>query len=139
MSRYADWYGETVQVVPDGPYPLGKYSTLRDEYLHRMAQDGWANESFGDVEAPTGYVYRISNAATEIPEIFGAFGPVVEGVVGDFLVQETDLGFVYAYPFDSEAQLREHYDALEREYDRWASQDEDAPDPDHKDIEGWAS
>ena len=124
--------------ISDGPYPLGKYSTLRDEYLHGMAIDGWANASFGDVEAPTGYVWLISNSPEEMREITDAFGPAPEGTVGHFVLIGNSQGFVYVEEFSTKTQAEALFLSLETEFDRWDAQDDGPDDPDHKEITGSA-
>lgn len=110
----------------DGPYPLGKYDTLRDEYLHGMCLEGWANESFGDVAAPTGYVWLVSNSTAEMAEIVGVFGLAPYGTVGHFLVTENDQGFVRVTEYEENRGAKYDFRCLEAEYTAWA--DEDAED-----------
>lgn len=107
--------------IPDGPYPLGKYSTLRDEYLHMMAIDGWANESTGDVSSPTGFVWLISNAPAEMLEITQVFGPAPINAVGHFVLIEDSNGFVSVYDYSTKIGAETLFRALEAEYDVWSA------------------
>lgn len=120
---------------------LGKYSTDRDNILHFLCTSQWSNDSFGDVDSPTGYVYRISNdpADVHIPntevtslieeqlvsydiEDSPEFRKTLEG---HFLVTENSSGLVSVLEFATESELLSIYSELEAEYDAWASQDED--------------
>jgi hypothetical protein len=119
---------------------LGKYSTDRDNILHYMATSDWANDSFGDVEAPTGYVWRISNTLEEvqlsnteltslIEEQVKAYGiedndDFRHSLVGHFLLVEGSQGFVDVYAYDSEAELLKEYDYREEVYSEWAGDEE---------------
>lgn len=119
---------------------LGKYSTDRDNILHFMATCDWANDSFGDVEAPTGYVWRISNTRDDI---FGCFDQgnseldsLIEdqlkaydiedtpefrsSLVGYFLVMEDSNGLVFVLQFPTEQDLLSVYSTLQDEYEAWA-------------------
>lgn len=124
-----------------GFIPLGKYSSARDSILHYLCTSGWGNDSFGDVEAPTGYVWRISNnpADVHIPntevtslleEWFEQNNEVTDSpelrkeLVGHFLVTENSQGFVSVQQFPSEWALKLVYMSLERDFFKWDSQDD---------------
>lgn len=123
----------------DGPYPLGKFSTLRDEYLHGMCVEGWANESTGDVSAPTGYVWLLSNSPAEMPEIIGAFGPAPLGTVGHFLVIEDDMGFVHVNEYDENRGAKYDFRALEAQYAAWDDEDTDEDAEPRAEAAYWAA
>ena len=115
---------------------LGKYSTDRDNILHAMALADWANESFGDVDSPTGYVWRISNNWEEVKpqnmEITSLLEDQLEAydiadtpdfrqsLVGHFLIIEDSNGSVSVHEFETERVLLMHYSTLEAEYEAWA-------------------
>lgn len=109
----------------NGPYPMGKYSTLRDAYLHEMCMGGWANESDGDVAGPVGYFYRISIEAQDVHGVADAFGSPVRGIVGHFLVTENDQGFVSVWEQETERMLIRQYRAHEKAYSEWLGPDND--------------
>lgn len=127
MIGTAEFFGLTYSwpEVPNGPYPLGKYETLRDEYLHKMACDGWANASSGDVESPTGYFYLICNSAPEMKEITEAFGPAPTGIVGNFILVENDQGFVIVHNVYTSANAEAKCAELENAYDGWQDSEND--------------
>lgn len=114
---------------------LGKYSTDRDNVLHYLCMGGWANESFGDVEAPTGYVWRISNNWEEVKPANMEITSLLEdqlqaydiadtpefrrSLVGHFLIQEDSNGAVYVLEFPTVSALNARYSTLAAEYDAW--------------------
>ncbi|QBZ72291.1 hypothetical protein SEA_CIRCINUS_249 [Streptomyces phage Circinus] len=104
--------------------PLGKFDSDRDELFYVMSLEGWANESSGDVECPTGYFARISNGRSDIPSIRDAFPeesrPVSDDeIVGHYLLQENSQGFVSVYDYASEWQLTRAFRILEETYSEW--------------------
>lgn len=121
---------------------LGKYSSARDDILHYLCTSAWANESFGDVEAPTGYVWRISNSWAEVKPASMDFTAVLEGwlewnqevtdseelrreLVGYFLVQENSNGLVHVREYLTEAALLADFRTLERDFYIWDDSNED--------------
>ena len=119
---------------------LGKYSTDRDNILHFMATCDWANESFGDVDAPTGYVWRMSNTFQDVSPKNGEFNSLVEtsvalydivdndefreSLVGHFLIWEDSNGFVGVLQFATEQELLSVFHDLETEFNAWDEQDD---------------
>ena len=113
----------------------GKYDTARDEMLHYLCTSGWANESDGDVQAPTGCFWRISVTERELDEVVGVFdrGIVPDALdlstlVGDFVVTEDTQGFVTVtrYPDQEpdrtgEDRARVAFQAKQRAFSAWAS------------------
>jgi hypothetical protein len=104
----------------------GKFNSARDSVLYDMSLQGWANESSGDVASNTGYFSRISNTAPELAEVERAFeeelqreGLNVGALEGHYLLVEDDQGFVHVAKFDSEAEVKEEYDALDEAYGDW--------------------
>jgi hypothetical protein len=125
-----------------GYHPLGKYSSARDDMLHWLCMNDWANESTGNSEAPTGYFWRISNAPGDVNLHNGEFNSVIEDwfkdnpevtdsselrfeLVGHFIVTVVDSGMVYVAKYDGEKELLEGYQILEDEFCKWDEQDED--------------
>lgn len=120
---------------------LGKYSNDRDNILHFMATSDWANESFGDVEAPTGYVWRISNTPEEVQVSNTELTSLIEeqlvsydiedgpefrnSLVGHFLISEDSNGLVYVMPFPNESNLLNRFNELQELFDEWAGQDDE--------------
>lgn len=129
---------------------LGKFDSLRDSALHYLCSVDWSNASFGDVEAPSGYVWRISNTKEEVHTLNTEINSVLEDweeinpevsmseefretLIGHFLVIENSQGLVTVYSFNTEAELVEHYEALEKEYLLWGSvADEEFPTNEEK-------
>jgi hypothetical protein len=127
---------------------LGKFSSARDSILEYLCNNGWANESFGDVEAPTGYVYRISNTLeevhipnTEVTSLLGDWfeeNPEVTDspelraeLVGHFLVTENSQGFVNVTAFETEKDLLSVFQSLEDEYNEWDVDEDENPHTGH--------
>ncbi len=121
---------------------LGKYSSARDSILHYLCVGEWSNASFGDVEAPTGYVWRISNDPadvhipnTEITSVLSDWfeqnnevtdSPELRNeLVGHFLVVEDSAGFVYVVEFATESLLLTRFNALREDFDEWDVQEDD--------------
>jgi hypothetical protein len=102
---------------------------------------GWANESFGDVEAPTGYVYRISNTFGDVKPDNTEFSSMIDeqvtaydiadnkefrsSLVGHFLVMEDSNGLVSVLQCETERDLLSVYSTLQDEFYAWDSQDDD--------------
>lgn len=123
-----------------GYHPLGKFSAARDDILHFLCISDWANESSGNTESPSGYFWRISNEADDVSFNNGEFNSIMDEwsannrevtdsealraeLVGHFIVQGVDSGFVYVYAYDNEAEQREAYAALDEQYSQWDDQD----------------
>lgn len=115
---------------------LGKYSSARDSILHYMAISDWANASDGNVEAPTGYFWRISNTPADVQQGNTEFSSLLEEwltdspevtdspalraeLVGHFLLVETDQGFVEVYSYATEAELLKEYEYRESVFSEW--------------------
>lgn len=103
---------------------MSKFDSARDELLYAMTLDGWANESSGNVECPTGYFARISNDPQDVPSIRDAFPNETKGMsnavmVGHYLLRENDQGFVYVSEFSNSVELIRAYRVLESEYSEW--------------------
>lgn len=116
---------ESVVWVEDGPYPLGKFESLRDEYLYGLWVEGWACESSGEVDAPVGVFCLIGNAPEDVFEMSGAFGAPVRGVVGWFVGRGSSQGFVWFEAYATEAEARGAYEDLEEDYSGWLGDDVD--------------
>lgn len=121
---------------------LGKYSSARDDILHYLCTSEWSNESFGDVEAPTGYVWRISNNWEEVKPINMELTSVLEEwlewnqevtdceelrreLVGHFLITEDSNGLVTVEEFPTEAALKNRFAHLEECFNIWNDSNED--------------
>ena len=120
---------------------LGKYSSDRDNILHFLCISDWANESFGDVESPTGYVWRISNNPADVHMQNTEITSLIEDQLqaydiedspefrktleGHFLVREHSNGSVSVIQYPVEEYMLAQYQAAEREYDEWAGDGED--------------
>lgn len=125
-----------------GYTPLGKYSSARDDILHYLCTNYWANDSFGDANDYGSYVWKISNEAADvstentefnslIEEWFTINGTVVDSpelraeLVGHFNVTTVDSGFVYVSAYDTEEARDAVYKLAEEAYGEW---DECGPD-----------
>jgi len=120
---------------------LGKYSNEFEDALHYLCVADWSNESFGHVEAPTGYVWRISNNWEEVKPENGEFNSVMEdwfeqndvedseefrrGLVGHFIIREDSQGFIHLLSFPTEKEMLEEFDRLEVAYSDWDDQGEE--------------
>lgn len=98
----------------------GKYSDLIEEWLHAVAHES-ADEGFGDVEAPCGYVSKVTldpdpdehEAAYLEKKICEWFSPF-------FLVIEDSNGAVLFPHYDTEAERDKVYQDLSAVYFTWA-------------------
>jgi len=125
-----------------GFIPLGKFSRARDSILHYLCLGFWVNEEFGHVEAPTGYVWRISNDPADVQQENTEVSTILEDwftdspevtdspelrseLVGHFLVREDSQGFVHVLQFDTEKDLLEVFQTLETEFYEWDEQGEE--------------
>lgn len=114
---------------PPGPPErhLGTYRQPRDEALHVMAVNEWANESGGDASSPTGKYYRVSNSEAELQEIVDTFaeefgridGLDPQQLVGQFVVLEKQEGFVDVQQFPDEDEATAFFKKQERVYKFW--------------------
>lgn len=126
----------------NGLYGIGKYDSRRDEILHSLCLAGWSNDSFGDVEAPTGYVWRIANTWEDVRPINTEFNSLFEALeipgmedglstmnrrilVGHFIVIEDSNGFVYVRSFDTEGAMMHEYEYRELQYSEWLGDGDD--------------
>lgn len=114
---------------------MSKYDSNRDDALHFLCTSGWANSSFGDVAAPTGYTWRITNAPVDVAEVNTEFGSLMEdwdgeltqdvrdAIVGHFLVVEDSNGLVHVWCYQSENELIATFSAREISFDAWATEE----------------
>lgn len=120
---------------------VGKFSSARDDILHFLCVSEWGNESFGDVEAPTGYVWRISNNWEEVKPENTEFTSVLEDwldaneevtdspalrkeLVGHFLITEDSNGLVTVEEFPTETALKNRFGHLEECFNTWNEEEE---------------
>lgn len=101
--------------------------TALEAVLQAMVTGGWANESDGDVSAPTGHFARVSNSAAELEEVVAAFEDVIvmydmidtSELVGEFLVHEDEQGNVYVVSYDNPIALTRDFQQLQDAYALW--------------------
>lgn len=110
--------GAPIEWVPDGPYGLSKYDSLRDEYLHAIASDD-SDERSGEVDSPTGWFALLIIKADEIADLQASFGRPVEGIIGNFILTESSQGFGYVAAYETEAEARAAFESLDTEYGNW--------------------
>lgn len=99
-----------------------KYASARDEVLHRLALEGWANESAGDREHEAGFFARITVERAELSEVAEAFAEAIEAagltepdqLIGHYLLVEGQGDHIDVHVFDSEPELRFVFSGLER-------------------------
>jgi hypothetical protein len=114
---------------------LGKYSSARDSILHFLCQSEWSNGSFGDVEAPTGFVYRITVEESDVhgnpefdsvieewfeqnPEVTDSYA-LRQELVGFWLVNEDSNGFSTTMDGQTEKTQKEIFYSLRDKYEQW--------------------
>lgn len=131
-----------------GYTPLGKYSSARDDILHWLCGNDWANDSFGNVGDYGSYVWKISNTPEEAQQSNGEFTSMLaewlEGnpevtdspelrseLVGHFIVTTTESGFVYVEAFDLEQVRDLTYSKAEEAYSEWDEEDEEDEEDEH--------
>ena len=124
-----------------GYVALGKYSNEFEDALHYLCTSGWSNGEFGNVEAPTGFVWQISNNWEEVKPLNGEFNSLMEewfeqnptvedtdefrrGLVGDFIVREDNNGLVFLTKYETLEAMAADYVHLYNEFSLWDSQDE---------------
>jgi hypothetical protein len=101
--------------------------TALEAVLQAMITGGWANESDGEVEAPTGHFARVSNSEAELSEVVQAFEDVITAygmedtreLIGHFLVVEDSQGFVHVKGYDNPIELTRDFQALQDAYAEW--------------------
>jgi hypothetical protein len=104
----------------------GKYADLIEEWLHEVAMLD-AEDSFGDVQAPTGYVWKV----TLDPEVRGLDDAYLQRKICEwfspfFLVLDDSNGHV-RFPHYATAEERDQvYQELSELYYAWAD-DEGGP------------
>jgi len=112
------------------------HDSPRNQLLHAMARQDWANESNGNVEAPTGWFCRISNSSADISEIVATFLDEISDIdpsgtfnpmelKGHFLLVENDQGGIYVNEYSSESEVIRAFTAMTDQYAYWSS---DLPD-----------
>lgn len=101
--------------------------TALEELFGDMLTNGWATESTGDVEAPTGYFGRLHNATEELGEIRDAFSdtidaygdPVDDEIVGDFIVIRDSQGFIHITRYNNASETIDVFNAISEQYYAW--------------------
>lgn len=104
--------------------------TAAEKYLLMMVQEGWATGQDGDVEAPTGYFWRITNLPVEMAEIRQAFDddfvetyneapPADEELLGSYIIRENSQGLVDVISYPSEAAMIHAFDRAVEELIEW--------------------
>lgn len=112
----------------------GKYDCPRDEVLDVMVTEGWANQSDGNVEAPTGHFAMV---CTTEDEALGTPGGVAEGfedaiaqaglsdareLIGNYIVRTNNQGFVSVESFETLALCHMAYAELQSDFYEWDSE-----------------
>lgn len=104
---------------------------LHYQILLTLCSAGWANESDGNVEAPTGYFWRISLSHSEIfgwpggakdcfaDEIPNATDDDWKKIIGHWICAEDSNGFFYATRQDDEYSAQKVFADLTREFSEW--------------------
>jgi len=115
---------------------LGKYSSARDDLLHYLSVNGWANDSDGNVEAPTGYFWEIANGPADVHSSNTEFNSLIEEwlqqnpevtdseelrseLVGEFILTENNQGFISVYKCSNALELNVRMLSLTQEFFEW--------------------
>jgi hypothetical protein len=101
--------------------------TPLEAVLQAMISEGWANESDGNVDSPTGHFARVSNSESELPEVVDAFEDVIttygmddtRELIGHFLVVEDSQGFVHISAYDNPIDLTRDFQELQDAFAKW--------------------
>jgi hypothetical protein len=101
--------------------------TALEAVLQAMVTGGWANESDGDVSAPTGHFARVSNTIDEMSEVWQAFNEEMSAygmddssvLIGHYLVVEDSQGNVTVTAYDNPIALTRDFQALQDEFAEW--------------------
>jgi hypothetical protein len=113
------------------------HDSPRDQILHAMAREGWANESDGNVESLTGWFCRISNSADDIVSLVDAFGETAFGIapafdfselIGHFVLSENSDGNIYVSEWPSEHIARLSFNELSSQFAYWNNADSPVED-----------
>ena len=118
----------------------GKYSSNRDSFLHWACTQEWANESDGNVEAPSGYFWRIEFEGPDVAPINGEFNSLLEewlelegvtdseelrnSLVGAWIVSEDSNGLVVCTHYSEWFTAKQVFDQLQEIYAGWEMQTE---------------
>lgn len=103
-----------------------RYESARDEALHLIATEGWANQSGGDVAAPTGHFAAITNTPEHLTELRGAFeamfnqlGLDPSSVLGHFIVVEDQNHAVHVVEYAVISRMLTAFEDLRHVYQAW--------------------
>ncbi|WP_407107287.1 hypothetical protein [Rhodococcus aetherivorans] len=119
---------------PDQALEYFQYRSSRDNVLHDMAVNSWADESYGDPEAHVVLFARISNSEAELQEVTQAFEQSIAAagledtreLIGHFLVVETLDRDVVVMTYDNDRELLKDYGNLCTAYESWLEDQEEA-------------
>lgn len=98
---------------------------MRDDIetiLDLIIAGGWANETTGHVDSPTGHVALI-DLTTERERMTDTFDATLPDPAW-YLVVTDQLGFIHYEAHDTEGSARKFYAALDREYAAWDNNDD---------------
>lgn len=98
--------------------------------LQAMVNTGWANESGGSVDAPTGHYARVTVEERELDEVVNAFNTEMRiygledenELIGHWLVVEDSQGFIHITTYDNPIHLTRDYLALDDAFALWDEQ-----------------
>lgn len=95
---------------------------LAEHAARTIVTDGWANQSDGHVDAPTGAFALIILEPAEVDADFLATWDLTSADVtpGYYLEQQDQQGNTSVTEFDTEWEARAAYTALEQQYQEWA-------------------
>jgi hypothetical protein len=113
----------------------GKYADIVDEWLHQTAIK--EDDGFGDVEAPTGYVFKLDvDPDAEGHESAWLERKIAEWYGPFFLVIEDSQGTML-FPYYATAEERDQAaQELSVIYDAWAYADDDGGCEGHESLAG---
>lgn len=100
-----------------------------DDTFKLICQEGWANQSSGNVEAPTGYFWLVEAPVNDSSweDFLGRVQSELENYgqtfiapnFGWYLVVQDNDGIWFVYECINEIEAREAYQILENQYSEW--------------------
>lgn len=107
-----------------------------DRLFKSIVSGDWANESEGDVEAPTGFFSLILIEYNECEEVWNAFASYPDlsdcqmkvlwsgMLAGYYLTTEDSNGIIRVYAYDEPDDARRAYEALVHQFGEWYDADQ---------------
>lgn len=115
----------------DAQHEVRALHSQYDSLFKAIVNGGWANESDGDVAAPSGAFALITIEHVEAPSVWGAFGNedyLTEGqllwmwsgqLAGYYVTVENSDGIITVWTYDSPEGARNAFNGLEAQFGQW--------------------